>query len=81
MSVSLYYTASRATPLTDVEQTAIAQILDTYNSANPYEEEEGINLYDRLDDGDVLQGSTKVPRDEEHIVASLTMSGCLTASR
>jgi len=71
MSVSLYYTASRATPLTDVEQTAIAQVLDTYNTSAPFEEQEGLCLYDRIDDGDVLQGSTKLPGDEELVVPSL----------
>ena len=68
---SLYYTASRATPLTDVEQTAIGQVLDSYNTSAPFEDQEGITLYERLDDGEVLSGSTKMPMDVDMAAPSL----------
>jgi hypothetical protein len=71
MSVSLYYTARRAIPLTDVEKTAVHQVVDSYNVGAPFDEQEGLYLYDRLDDGEVLSGSTKLPADEELVVPSL----------
>ncbi|GHH39081.1 hypothetical protein [Lentzea cavernae] len=72
MGVSLYYTARRATPLTDAELTAVSGVADTYNANAPFsEDEEGLYLYDRLDAGTVLDGSTKMPFADDRVVPSL----------
>lgn len=72
VSVSLYYTARRATPLTDAELTAVSQIVDTSTANAPFaEEEEGLYLYDRLEPGTVLDGSTKMPTADDRAVPSL----------
>ena len=72
MGVSLYYTARRTTPLTDAELTAVSQVVDTYNANAPFTlEEEGLYLYDRLESGTVLDGSTKLPSADDRAVPSL----------
>ncbi|MET9224571.1 hypothetical protein [Lentzea sp. NPDC003310] len=72
MGVSLYYTARRATPLTDAELAAVSQAVDTYDANAPFgTEEEGLYLYDRLEPGTVLDGSTKLPTAPERAVPSL----------
>lgn len=71
VSVSLYYTARRATPLTDAELTAVGQVVDTYNANAPFSLEEGLHLYDRLESGTALDGSTKLPGSNDRAVASL----------
>jgi hypothetical protein len=72
VGVSLYYTARRATPLTDAERTAVSQVVDTYNANAPFSlEEEGLYLYDRLESGTVLDGSTKLPGADDRAVPSL----------
>ncbi|WP_053738954.1 hypothetical protein [Nocardia sp. NRRL S-836] len=72
MGVSLYYTARRAVPLTDAELTAVGQVVETYNANAPFGlEEEGLCLYDRLDPGTALNGSTKLPAVDDRAVPSL----------
>ncbi|MGZ3145298.1 hypothetical protein ACVDFE_25520 [Lentzea chajnantorensis] len=72
MGVSLYYTARRATPLTDAEVTAVGQAVDTHNANAPFSaEEEGLFLYDQLESGTVLNGSTKMPGADDRAVPSL----------
>ena len=72
MGVSLYYTARRAAPLTDAELTAVGQVVDTYNANAPFSpDEEGLYLYDELESGRVLDGSTKLPTDNDRAVLSL----------
>lgn len=72
MGVSLYYTARRATPLTDAEHAAVRQVVDSSNANAPFSrEEEGLYLYDRLEPGTVLDGSTKLPTADERAVPSL----------
>ncbi|MFD4636407.1 hypothetical protein ACFWN2_03765 [Lentzea sp. NPDC058436] len=72
MGVSLYYTARRATLLTDSEVMAVGQAVDTFNANAPFSlEEEGLYLYDRLDPGTVLDGSTKLPSADDRAVPSL----------
>ncbi|MFD4668865.1 hypothetical protein ACFWNN_03970 [Lentzea sp. NPDC058450] len=72
MGVSLYYTARRATPLTDTEVAAVSEVVDTSNANAPFSaEEEGLYLYDRLEPGTVLDGSTKLPSADERAVPSL----------
>lgn len=72
VSVSLYYTARRTTPLSDAEHTAVGQVVDTYNANAPFSlEEEGLYLYDRLEPGTALDGSTKLPAADDRAVPSL----------
>ncbi|NEC05856.1 hypothetical protein [Streptomyces sp. SID7909] len=65
MSVSLYYTARRATPLTGSESAAVARIVTERQTSFPYEDEESLFVYDpgTSDPGTVLDGSTKMPFD------------------
>lgn len=66
MSVSLYYNARRAGPLTESETAAVARIVAAHLGSFPYDDEESLFVYDG-DGGDepeiVLAGSTKMPRD------------------
>ena len=72
VGVSLYYTARRATPLTDAESAAVSQVVSTYNENAPFSaEEEGLYLYDRLAPGTVLDGSTKLPAADDRAIPSL----------
>lgn len=72
VSVSLYYTARRTTPLTDAELTAVGQVVDTSNANAPFSlEEEGLYLYDQLEPGTALDGSTKLPSADDRAVPSL----------
>ena len=72
VGVSLYYTARRATSLTDAELSAVGQVVDTYNANAPFSlEEEGLYLYDRLEPGTVLDGSTKLPGADDRAIPSL----------
>jgi hypothetical protein len=71
MSTSLYYTATRVTPLSEAEQTAVAQVLDSINAQAPFDDEEQLCLYDEPADGAVLDGSTKLPNDAERAVPAL----------
>ncbi|HWU11628.1 MAG TPA: hypothetical protein VN520_35645 [Streptomyces sp.] len=81
MSVSLYYCASRATPLTDAETAAVERIVAAHMAAFPYEDQESLYLYDseagRPDE--VVAGSTKMPLDPgrmlpvlDHVLGSVT---------
>ncbi len=71
VGVSLYYTARRAAPLTDAELTAVGQVVDTCNANAPFSrEEEGLYLYDRLEPGTVLDGSTKLPGADDRTIPS-----------
>ncbi|MER6100070.1 hypothetical protein ABT154_30290 [Streptomyces sp. NPDC001728] len=65
MSVSLYYSADRALPLTAAEKAAVESIVAAHMSSFPYEDTESLDLYE--DDGDephrIVAGSTKMPLD------------------
>lgn len=65
MSVSLYYTASRAKPLTDAEAADVARTVAARTSSFPYPDEESLYLYENGGGGprDILAGSTKLPFD------------------
>ncbi|ATE56260.1 hypothetical protein [Actinosynnema pretiosum] len=70
MGVSLYYAATRATPLTDAELAAVDAIVTRWNDTAPYPDtEEGLYLYPV--DGAVLNGSTKLPFELDRTVPSL----------
>ncbi|MFG2332668.1 hypothetical protein ACGFMM_23975 [Streptomyces sp. NPDC048604] len=80
MSVSLYYSATRAEPLTGAESAEVARVVTAHMDAFPYDDEESLYLYDRTTPPDeVLAGSTKLPLEWErvepvldHVLASLT---------
>ncbi|MEV0648130.1 hypothetical protein AB0I28_22975 [Phytomonospora sp. NPDC050363] len=68
MSVSLYYTARRASPMTEAETAAADRIMDECNRTFPFEENEPLARYRRdlgADATVVLDGSTKLPADPE----------------
>ncbi|MGC4949978.1 hypothetical protein ACLQ2N_27735 [Streptomyces sp. DT224] len=65
MSVSLYYTARRATPLTGSESAAVTRVVTARQASFPYEDEESLYVYAprAAEPGTVLDGSTKMPLD------------------
>ncbi|GLW59013.1 hypothetical protein [Kitasatospora phosalacinea] len=80
MSVSLYYAASRALPLTSAEAAAVERVVAAALASFPYEDEECLHLYGGADEpGRLLAGSTKMPLDPEralpvlvHVLGSVT---------
>ncbi|KQX57849.1 MULTISPECIES: hypothetical protein [unclassified Streptomyces] len=65
MSVSLYYSADRALPLSAAETAAVESIVAAHISSFPYEDTESLSLYenDGSEPGRILAGSTKLPLD------------------
>ena len=65
MSVSVYYSARRAQPLTGPETAAVERVVAVRASSFPYDDEENLCLYDHDGDQDdeILAGSTKLPSD------------------
>ncbi|MEV6747894.1 hypothetical protein ACUN29_21590 [Streptomyces sp. WC2508] len=65
MSVSIYYSARRAQPLTGAESAAVECVVAARAESFPYDDEEGLYLYGPGDDGDqddlIIAGSTKLP--------------------
>ncbi|MET9916267.1 hypothetical protein ABZZ04_04185 [Streptomyces sp. NPDC006435] len=82
MSVSIYYSARRAAPLTEAESAAVERVVTTRAKSFPYDDEESLYLYDLDDDGrgdELLTGSTKLPTDPDrwlpvtaHVLDSVT---------
>lgn len=70
MSVSLYYSAQRATPLTEAESAALARVAATRTASFPYDDEEGLYLYDQdqADPPQIIAGSTKMPSDPVRLI-------------
>ncbi|MEU9462848.1 hypothetical protein [Streptomyces sp. NPDC048312] len=60
MSVSIYYSARRAQPLTGAESAAVERVVAARAESFPYDDEEGLYLYGPGDDG-IIAGSTKLP--------------------
>ncbi|MFE1187816.1 hypothetical protein [[Kitasatospora] papulosa] len=73
MSVSLYYCASRATPLTGAETAAVERIVAAHRASFPYEDEESLYLYDSYGSrpDEVVAGSTKMPFDPGKVLPVL----------
>ncbi|MFE4212831.1 hypothetical protein [Streptomyces sp. NPDC056844] len=73
MSVSLYYSATRAMPLTHAEKAAVERVVAAHIEFFPYEDEEGLHLYDSDDSrpDEVVAGSTKMPFDPGRVLAVL----------
>lgn len=65
MSVSLYYSAQRATPLTEAESASVERVVAAHMASFPYEEEESLYLYQTpgSEPEEILAGSTKMPFD------------------
>ncbi|WP_328950238.1 hypothetical protein OG778_22065 [Streptomyces sp. NBC_00184] len=81
MSVSLYYNAQRATPLTEAESAAVERVVAAHMASFPYEEEESLYLYETpaSEPREIVGGSTKMPFDPgrllpviAHVLASVT---------
>ncbi|MFF2510240.1 hypothetical protein [Streptomyces sp. NPDC058086] len=71
MSISLYYRASRAVPLTEAETAAVERIAAARMSSFPYQDEEDLCLYDRGDwsePDEIVAGSTKLPLIESRVL-------------
>ncbi|WP_326766913.1 hypothetical protein OG978_22335 [Streptomyces sp. NBC_01591] len=67
MSVSVYYSARRAEPLTGAESAAVERVVAAHAESFPYDDEESLYLYGLGGDGDqddeIVAGSTKLPID------------------
>ncbi|MFI6899349.1 hypothetical protein ACIBM4_35135 [Streptomyces sp. NPDC050256] len=65
MSVSLYYHAQRATPLTEAESASVERVVAAHMASFPYEEEESLYLYETRgsEPQEIVGGSTKMPFD------------------
>ncbi|WP_225101953.1 hypothetical protein [Streptomyces sp. CoH27] len=84
MSVSLYYHASRAEPLTGVETAAIQRIVAARAASFPYADEEQLFLYsaEGIDPDEILAGSTRLPLDPDRLLPVIThVLGSLTQLR
>lgn len=86
MGVSIYYTCVRNEPLTDVEQSQAAAIIDTYNDKFEWKDiGETFFIYDREDNtSEIFQGSTKLPLSDNFEAALEALSywlKCLTDIR
>lgn len=70
MSVSLYYHAHRATPLTEAESASVERVVAAHVASFPYDDEECLYLYDRAarEREEVVAGSTKMPFDPGHLM-------------
>lgn len=70
MSVSLYYNARRATPLTEAESTSVERVVAAHLASFPYDDEESLYLYDRAasEPEEIVAGSTKMPFDPGHLM-------------
>lgn len=74
MSVSLYYSARRATSLTEAEAAAVERVAAARTASFPFPDEEALCLYDDGGrEGDaLLAGATKLPLDPGRVLPALT---------
>lgn len=69
MSISIYYSATRKTPLTTVERGLLDELTNALNQSFPYKNEaETLNFYDEPSHGVILEGSTKLTLENEVIL-------------
>ncbi|MFI6947318.1 hypothetical protein [Streptomyces sp. NPDC050422] len=70
MSVSLYYNAHRATPLTEAESASVERVVAARTASFPYDDEEGLYLYEESasEPREIVAGSTKMPFDPGHLM-------------
>ncbi|MFE7619593.1 hypothetical protein [Streptomyces sp. NPDC057496] len=79
MSVSIYYSARRAAPLTEAESAAVERVVTTRAKSFPYDDEESLYLDDHGRGDELLTGSTKLPTGPDrwlpvtaHVLDSVT---------
>ncbi|MFB6890504.1 hypothetical protein ACFCX4_14440 [Kitasatospora sp. NPDC056327] len=74
MSVSLYYTAHRATAPTRAESAAVERVVAAHTASFPYQDEESLFLYEHDEDDpeQILAGSTKLPSDPGRLLPVMT---------
>lgn len=70
MSTSLYYTATRSTPLSDAEHQQLMSIARAHNDAFEFDYET-LYFYPSQRENEVLNGSTKIPLDLAEMAPSL----------
>ncbi|MER5274724.1 hypothetical protein ABT025_03075 [Streptomyces sp. NPDC002809] len=65
MSVSLYYNAHRATPLTETESASVERVVAAHMASFPYADEESLYVWDprSSEPEEIVAGSTKMPFD------------------
>ncbi len=69
MGVSIYYSATKKTPFNFEEKNTFETMVNQLNQAFPYKEDaETLYFYEEPSDQFLLQGSTKLPLDDESIL-------------
>ncbi|GAA2262493.1 hypothetical protein GCM10010232_62670 [Streptomyces amakusaensis] len=70
MSVSLYYSAYRTTPLTGTESASVTRVVAARTASFPYEDEESLYVHDQSADEprQIVAGSTKMPFDPTRVL-------------
>ena len=76
MGVSIYYTANRSYPLTEVETKSIEDIVKEYDDSKPFKDGEDFYVYDYDDEEpeEIFSGATGLPLEDD---AMLTIEACL----
>ncbi|MFF2354750.1 hypothetical protein ACFVVL_33930 [Kitasatospora sp. NPDC058115] len=74
MSVSIYYSARRANPLTEAETASVEHVLAAHAAEFPFSDEEGVTPYDYDEDEpeELVSGATKLPSDPSRLLPALT---------
>ncbi|MFE2870324.1 hypothetical protein [Embleya sp. NPDC059259] len=84
MSVSLYYSAHRAAPLTEAESALVARVVAAHTASFPYDDEESLYLHDRRAAGpeEIVAGATKMPLDPGRLMPVIAhVLDCVTDLR
>lgn len=84
MSVSLYYSARRDTPLSPAETSAVRRVVTVRGATYPCDDEEGLHLYDTCGDEpeEILAGSTKLSFEPARVFPQLRhLLGSMTELR
>ncbi|MDO6406537.1 hypothetical protein [Pantoea phytobeneficialis] len=69
MSVSIYYSAKRNSPITTAENVSLLAIADMFNQGFPYKNEgETLSFYRKPSEEYILEGATKLPYCDETII-------------
>nr|WP_306804088.1 hypothetical protein [Providencia sp. PROV024] len=69
MGVSIYYSATRNSLLTTTEKDSFNDLVNKLNQSFPYKDEaETLNFYEEPSQGFILEGSTKLPLEDETIL-------------
>lgn len=84
MSVTLYYSAHRTTPLAEAESASVARVVAAHMASFPYADEESLYLYGRRAAGplEIVAGSTKMPLDPGRLMPVIAhVLDCVTELR